>query len=455
MRYAQLDGVIAIVKPQSIVEVGTWNGDRAIQMATEALKHQKKVDYLGFDLFENASRETDDRELNVKAHFSLEEVDAKLKAFAGGNPGFSYALTKGDTRDTLGNHTVKADLVFLDGGHSIETIRNDFEAVKTSKVVVLDDFYVQDETGCPDIDKFGCNQIVSKLPHLILPLSDGVRGGGRVAMAVIADDATKSALAMQMAGPKRFRVKTKNCVPDKNIQANVKYALTLCEKWVEECNGHDMTAVICSAGPSLMDYIDEIKKLSRSKKHRVFCVKHSHDKLIENGVIPFGCLLLDPRAHVQDFIENPHPKVNYFTASMCHPTTWDQLFKTQAKVWGYHAKVGAGEDEIVKEGFFVTGGSTSATRGMVLINTMGFRKYILIGFDSSFRSKPDDPKAIKVDCSGRKFWTTPELVAQSDDIKNIMKSGLFNDMEIRGDGMIAHIWSLLRAVRNDFGAVYE
>lgn len=187
-RYKQLTDLIAHVKPRTIVETGTWNGDRAIEMATEALKYQKDVRYLGFDLFDGATAETDSRELNVKRHFTQSEVAKKLESFKSDNPGFDYTLVKGDTRVTL--EEIAADFAFIDGGHSIETVRNDFEKLRGSKVIVLDDYYEPDEDGkCPDTSIFGCNEVVKDVDHVVLGISDPVKDGGRVKMAAVGIEA--------------------------------------------------------------------------------------------------------------------------------------------------------------------------------------------------------------------------------------------------------------------------
>lgn len=180
VRYNQLILIIAANKPETIVEVGTWNGTRASEMAEEALKHREKVEYIGFDLFESATPETDSRELNVKAHHTLADVERRLSEFKRANPGFEFKLIKGDTMETLRDRNIEADLAFIDGGHSIETICNDYEALKSSKIIVFDDFYSDRNTK-----EHGCNSIVREMEDaLVLPQRDPVKGGGMVQMVV-------------------------------------------------------------------------------------------------------------------------------------------------------------------------------------------------------------------------------------------------------------------------------
>ena len=200
-RYKQIDLIIDFLKPASIVEIGTWNGDRAIDIAQAALNHHAYVHYWGFDLFEHAAVDHDERELNVKPHIPLEDVHAKLETFKEHHPGFSFNLIKGDSRFTLHQpdlpvwshpnfetpvQLTDSDLVFIDGGHSIETVENDFHSLGACKNILMDDFYSPCDRGlCPDIKKFGCNQLVEQMPHWVLPVKDPIAGGGLVQIVAL------------------------------------------------------------------------------------------------------------------------------------------------------------------------------------------------------------------------------------------------------------------------------
>lgn len=177
-RYDTLLELIDKHKPQSIVEIGVWNGANAIRMINRAKQYNPDITYTGYDLFEDATQETDEKEFNVKGHNSVKAVAAYIQSETGIKPN----LVKGNTHDSL-TRTI-ADFVFIDGGHSIETISHDFEAVKFSDVVVLDDYY----TGDIDTSKYGCNYLVSVCSALnpeILPHKDPVKGGGYCQLVVI------------------------------------------------------------------------------------------------------------------------------------------------------------------------------------------------------------------------------------------------------------------------------
>lgn len=452
MRYDQLIPIIENVKPKTILEIGTWNGLRAIQMACAALQHSPKVKYIGFDLFEDATEETDAEELNVKAHNSIADVTATLQAFKDENPGFSFKLHKGNTRKTLkGNVPKRLDFAYIDGGHSVETIKGDYEAVSHAKTIVMDDYY----QGGPDTTKFGCNSIAESMETLVLPLEDPVKGGGTVRMVVMPSSA--------WPGPINVVVKTRNCVPDEEIQGNIRENVPKISDWVRQCRMHSEVGVICSGGPSFKDNFLDVREWIQEGAY-VFCVKTSHDKLIEEGIIPYGCFLLDPRGHVSEFIKKPHPEVKYFVASMVAPEVVDHLKQSGAQVIGYNALVGAGEQTVLKEfdksHIMIGGGSTSAVRGISLLHAMGFRYLELYGFESSYQEKPEQTHGVKkkdpvqVSVAGRKFWTDNELIAQSQDFEKLAEMQHELIMNVHGDGLIPWVWEQMKQNMPEFEDLY-
>lgn len=179
-RYQHLIQLIDAFRPKSIIEIGTWNGNNGIRMTRAARVWNPHCTYLGYDLFESASEQTDSEELNVKAHPRYDVVLGQMKQHLGDG----IELRKGNTRQILSPS--QADFVFIDGGHSIETINHDFNMLKHSGLIILDDYYAPDHEGkCPDITKFGCNKLLEEIPHYLLPTKDLVQGGGFVQLAVV------------------------------------------------------------------------------------------------------------------------------------------------------------------------------------------------------------------------------------------------------------------------------
>ena len=85
-------------------------------------------------------------------------------------------LYKGYTEDTLPkvvNELPKADFVFIDGGHSIETIENDWkyvqEVMDEKTIVIFDDYWNREDAGCKKVIE-GIDR--TKFEVEILPIQD-------------------------------------------------------------------------------------------------------------------------------------------------------------------------------------------------------------------------------------------------------------------------------------------
>ena len=157
-RYNQLIEIVRDLKPHHIVEIGTWNGRRAIQMMGVCNAY-----YTGFDLFEDATEATDKAEYNLKAHSEIIEVGQYLET-----AGFSkFSLIRGNSNETLAKWDKQPfDFVFIDGGHSVKTIQNDYEwaaqNIDKDGTIILDDWYD------PALSDMGCNFLDGE----VLPSSD-------------------------------------------------------------------------------------------------------------------------------------------------------------------------------------------------------------------------------------------------------------------------------------------
>mgnify|MGYP001564780356 CR=1 FL=1 len=160
-RYAYLYETIRDTKSSKIMEIGTWRGDRAVQMIRAAQETNKNVSYYGFDLFELMSWEIHEKEIS-KMPISLEEVSRKLKTTEA-----AIELYKGFTKDTLPSVITSLpimDFIYIDGGHSYETIATDWHYAEKlmgpKTVVIFDDYWPDGYKG----DKInGCNRIIEAL----------------------------------------------------------------------------------------------------------------------------------------------------------------------------------------------------------------------------------------------------------------------------------------------------
>lgn len=150
-RYEHLLWLARQQNPSSLVEIGVWRGDRSVQFL-ENLPDLNR--FVGLDLFEEMQDDTFQAESMGKCFPTTRDaVQARLEAAARGL-GASVELLKGPTQETLPElvrrGAEKFDFIYLDGGHSLETIANDWrwsaQLVAPKGVVVFDDYYLNDST---------------------------------------------------------------------------------------------------------------------------------------------------------------------------------------------------------------------------------------------------------------------------------------------------------------------
>lgn len=173
-RYVNLLFQILKKRPKKILEIGVYNGRRAIQMIEAAKIFNKNIEYYGFDLFEALTKKIHKVEAS-KFPETLDTIKQLLNDHA------KIFLYKGLTNETLKKFSLKKiniDFIFIDGGHAVKTIESDFyyslRIAKKDTYIIFDDFY---KTGTIDITKFGSNKIFEKLQlsknkPILLPFSD-------------------------------------------------------------------------------------------------------------------------------------------------------------------------------------------------------------------------------------------------------------------------------------------
>ena len=150
-RYSCIIDEINKCHPSTILEVGTHRANTAIAMIKAAMQHKDDVYYYGFDLFDFLTEEMAIEEHHGKSFPNL--VSAKFKL-----ADYPHTLIMGNTQKTLPKFKPDRpiDFVFIDGGHSVETIQSDWNSIKQlmhkDTVVIFDDYYeYTDETGCKSI----------------------------------------------------------------------------------------------------------------------------------------------------------------------------------------------------------------------------------------------------------------------------------------------------------------
>ena len=168
-RYDNLQRAVTTIYQQGtthfrFLEVGTYDGNRATRLLRGWLNYGPRyhAEYHGFDLFELLTPEMSTAELSKsKLPPSEAEVAANMHKVLGGRA--KVRLHKGNTRETLAEavkQLPEMNLIFIDGGHSLETIASDWEHVRhlmdADTIVLFDDYY----TNRTD---YGCKTLIDQL----------------------------------------------------------------------------------------------------------------------------------------------------------------------------------------------------------------------------------------------------------------------------------------------------
>ena len=398
-RYRQLADLVRFYKPSCIAETGTWNGGRAIEMALAAFQNSDSVHYIGFDLFEDATPQTDHEEFNVKPHNTKAAVQKRFEEFAEHikekeNKTFTFELTKGNVRETLESLIIQRvlqkdlknldklpktetayteiDFALIGSGNSEKTVQIEYNAFKDVPVVVADHFFTEDhETeGIPPEKYQGVKQVFDKIKikkidakettedgwtsfdeksttrKYLLPSGDRVAGGGHTHLVVFLHDNDLKDIPEEL---KRVPiiVHPRDCVPKDYINNNIKSNMTLIDpqKWLQKHSGHKETAAVISAGPYL-DY-KKLKKFQKDNPEvKIVAVKHAYPDLLKHNIKVWGCVILDPRSITgvsthnivrKDLFNTLDPDTRFFVASMTDPSVTNFLIEKEAKIWGWHA----------------------------------------------------------------------------------------------------------------------
>ena len=168
------------------------------------------------------------------------------------------------------------------------------------------------------------------------------------------------------------------CVPDEHLAENIKSACSRGLPQVKKFKPHDREMSIAGGGPSLADTLKDLRGVT-------VAINGSLGFLLDKGVVPWACGVLDPRPHLADIVE-ARPEVIYFLASTVHPSVFDKLAGCRVVLW--HP---GGPDHLraiaTNAREFIPGGPTMGLRWVMLGYYMGFREFLIHGLDSSFRGQ--------------------------------------------------------------------
>jgi hypothetical protein len=139
-RYRSMLDYLSSNHCENILEIGTHQADTAAELINHSMN--RNVHYYGVDIFlEGWSEEIEKNEQSIKPN-SLQNINNKLRQITN-----NISLFQGLSSDTLPKIKetgVKFDLIWIDGGHAYETVKNDFihsiDMLSDGGVIYFDDY---------------------------------------------------------------------------------------------------------------------------------------------------------------------------------------------------------------------------------------------------------------------------------------------------------------------------
>lgn len=233
------------------------------------------------------------------------------------------------------------------------------------------------------------------------------------------------------------------------LSSNIRSAIQRKCQWFEPRLAHDETALIVGGGPSLETDIPLLRYMAQAGQ--IFALNGVPAYLEKANITPDFHVMLDADPACLNFVA-PHIPMRRYYASQCSSEVLDAAGSSLVCWHG-----GGDAMTSIKEHTFrhiVGGGSTGATRAMVLAYGLGYRKFHLFGMDSSYEGnrghayeQADYANFVDVTCGDRVFKTSPQLLGQVEDFKKVVPNLISAACEVT-----VHGGGLLKAVADQMAA---
>ena len=167
---------ISVARPKKFLEIGIFQGVTSRNVCELLYKiHKDNFKYIGIDIFEDDEKSKDEIVPNVNFKnpfkqfyyryikrenpYSLTSVKTLLKKFEK-----NIEIVKGDSKKILPSMDLsEIEYVFLDGGHSYETVKSDLNnckiVIENKGTILCDDYNLSYAPGVKKaIDEFSTNE---------------------------------------------------------------------------------------------------------------------------------------------------------------------------------------------------------------------------------------------------------------------------------------------------------
>jgi len=141
-RKSELLRILSKQSPLSILEIGVDEGENTIRLISELSKKVpiSKIRYIGIDLFGLMNPEI---AKNEASQIPKSKIDIEI-LLTSNFPNLNFELLEGNSNEILSTINENFEFVFIDGGHSYETVKKDLELSESilseGGTICLDDY---------------------------------------------------------------------------------------------------------------------------------------------------------------------------------------------------------------------------------------------------------------------------------------------------------------------------
>lgn len=237
-------------------------------------------------------------------------------------------------------------------------------------------------------------------------------------------------------------IKSRCAVDEAGLYEHIRLALLRGLPLVTEQPPHNGTAILVAPGPSVKGFLEQIKQ-HRKDGHPIVAITSAHDWLMDNEFTPDYAVAIDPLPEQKRWFQMKNTETRYLVGSQCHPDTFDHFEGCNVFLWHLYVKDG---QTYPPNSELITGGTTAGLRAISLFYAMGFRDFILYGYDSCLSKgelriggTSNGDQTIEVICGGETFLTTPPMAAQASEFQNLFDCMPDIGIESHGYGIITKI----------------
>jgi hypothetical protein len=247
--------------------------------------------------------------------------------------------------------------------------------------------------------------------------------------------------------------------PDDVIRAQIAHAIRQDHPQARpEFLKPDVVALVGS-GPSLNNTVEELRDLMLGGA-KIVTTNGALQWCLDHNFRPSATVVLDARPSTARFVAPEVPGCLHYVASQCHPDVWATVARRE-RVAIWHAAAEEGPATAILDDYYgkgrwmpVPGGSTVASRALLLLRQAGYTRFHLFGVDSCWlgdqhhafdqpENETDKRIAVDVTPSGggetQRFFCAPWHLKQFEDFLLVVRThGHEFRLNLHGDGLLAY-----------------